>query len=80
MPDTLSLTPLVFRERFTDAEIAACWAAAPTTPAVAVVLTHFLCAERIRFDDPRLGQGLDVLVAAGILTSERKATILNVTL
>lgn len=47
----------------------------PTIAALYVLLSGWRSA--VHADDPRVQQGLDALVAAGILTTERKLSILS---
>jgi hypothetical protein len=73
----LSITPLTFGERITDAELKDCFAAAAAIPVAARILFTLLAAERVRFDDPRLEQGVDGLIALGIIAPGRRSALLS---
>lgn len=72
----LSCTPLQFVDRFTDDEQLAIVSATMSNPAVKLWYDKLLAAQEVVFADPRLSAGLDNLVAAGLITAERKAQIL----
>ena len=71
------LTSLEFRELFTDAEQVAGVSATMASPVVKLWYDKMLAAMNITLSDPRTAAGLDALVAAGLLTAERKAEIVE---
>jgi hypothetical protein len=75
-PPVLGITPLQFIDRFTDEEQLAIVSATMTNPVVKLWYDKLLAAQEVVFADPRLSVGLDGLVAAGLITAERKAEIL----
>lgn len=72
----LTETPLQFFNRFIDAEQLAIVTATMRDPVVKLWYDKLLAAQEVVFADPRLSTGLDNLVAAGLLTAERKSEIL----
>lgn len=68
-----TLTPLTVLSRLTPAEEAAFQAS--TDLAVSVVRGRFTAAQEIRTDDPRTVEGINVLVAKGIITQARVAEV-----
>lgn len=70
------LTPLEFQQRFTTAEKRAIDAAATTSDMVYEVQSAFRSAIEIDLNYSLTQQGLAILVAAGIITEERKAELL----
>lgn len=76
-PSTI-LTANAFRQRFTDAELAASWAAASrdATGAIGAGLTKGLTADQVDLTDPSLAAWMGLLVQAGAVTSDRAAQIL----
>lgn len=71
------LTSLEFLELFTDAEQVAVVSATMTSPVVKLWYDKMLAAMNITLSDPRTEAGLDALVAAGLLTAERKSEIVE---
>lgn len=67
-------TALDFFERFTEAEQLAIFES--DHAAVRLFRAKLLAAQEVRGDDPRTLAGLDLLVAQGLITAERKAAIL----
>ncbi|MCX8003357.1 MAG: hypothetical protein N2688_00115 [Burkholderiaceae bacterium] len=70
------IAPLEFLLRFTFAERAAIRAAAAVSPELADWIDRARFAREIDLDSPLTAAGLDALVAAGLLTVERKAAVL----
>ena len=75
-PVVASTTPLAFIERFTDAEQLAIVTAAMTVPQIRLWYDKLIASTQVIFADPRLNAGLDAMVAAGLITHERRAAIL----
>jgi hypothetical protein len=75
-PEPRSVTPLQFFERFTADEQIAIVTATLTDPVVKLWYDKLLAAQEVVFADPRLSAGLDGMVAAGLITAERKTEIL----
>lgn len=73
---TTAITTLQFFERFTDSEQLAIVTATMTNPTVKLWYDKLMALQEVTLADPRLSAGLDSLVAAGLITSERKAEIL----
>ena len=71
------LTSLEFLDLFTDAEQVAVVSATMTSPVVKLWYDKMLAAMNITLSDPRTEDGLDALVATGLLTAERKAEIVE---
>ena len=63
--------------RVQPAEYAGIVAAAETDPNVAALLAELRNEPFAAVDDPRLGPGLDYLVAVGLLTAERRTELLS---
>jgi hypothetical protein len=72
----LGTSPLKFIERFTEEEQLAVVSATLSNPAVKLWYDKLLAAREVVFADPRLAAGLDGLVAAGLITPERRQQIL----
>ena len=70
------IPPLEFLQRFTAAERAAIRAAATASPELADWIDQARFAREIELDAPTTAAGLDALVAAGLLTAERRAVVL----
>ncbi len=70
------IPPLEFLQRFTAAERTAIRAAAAASPDLADWIDQARFAREIELDAPTTAAGLDALVAAGLLTAERKAAVL----
>lgn len=71
-----NLTSLEFLDLFTEAEQLAIVAAASQSVQVKLWYDRMLAASFITLADQRAEAGLDALVAASLLTAERKAEIL----
>ena len=71
------ITNAAFVRRFTLTEYAGILTAAEQNPQVAGLLEELLNEPYVVQDDPRLRPGLMFLVAAGPLSSERVAELLN---
>lgn len=65
-----------FLDRFTMQELAAFEVAQRTDPILAVMLRKLSASTEVHADNAELLAGLDYVVAAGLLTAERKAAIL----
>lgn len=76
-PQPRQLTSLEFLELFTEAEQVAVVSATMTSPVVKLWYDKMLAAMNITLSDPRIEAGLDALVAASLLTAERKAEIVE---
>ena len=72
-PAPVVLTPLTVLSRLTPAEEAAFQTSADM--AVAIVRGRFTAAQEIRTDDARTVEGIQILIAKGIITMERAAAI-----
>jgi hypothetical protein len=72
------LTPLQFIDRFTEAEQLAITTAAMGNAAVNLWLMKCMGATSIDPSDPRTVAGMNALVAAGLITPQRRDEILNV--
>lgn len=71
------ITALAFRRRFTPAEKLAITAAAQSNPALRLWLDDSIAAQQVDLLDPEAVAGMGALVAAGLLSEERKAQILE---
>jgi hypothetical protein len=76
-PNPTTISSLDFFNRFTDAEHAAIWAAATSTPAIGAGLTKGLAAGRIDLTAAELKAWVDGLVSVGVLTADRETAILT---
>lgn len=76
-PQPKQLTSLEFLDLFTEAEQLATATAAMQSPQVKLLYDKMLAAMNITLSDPRTEAGLDALVAASLLTAERKAEIVE---
>ena len=76
-PSPPVVTKLAFRFRLTDAEYVAILAAAKTDVAVEAWVKTFEMVSQVNLADPRTMAGVQQLVAAELLTSERAAEILT---
>lgn len=65
-----------FLDRFTMQELAGFEVAQRTDPILAVLLRKLSAATQVHADNAELLAGLDYVVAAGLLTAERRAAIL----
>jgi hypothetical protein len=70
------IPPLEFLQRFTAAERTTIRAAAAASPELADWIDQARFAREIDLDAPTTAAGLDALVAAGLLTAERRAAVL----
>lgn len=68
--------PLEFLDLFTEAEQLSVAAAAMSSAPVKLWYDRVLAASYITLDDPRVETGLTALVAAGLLSEERKLAVL----
>jgi len=66
----------VFRDRFADAELVAVMRAAQTDDDVALYWAKATITGVINLESETVDQGLDLLVAKGLLTADRRAEIL----
>lgn len=69
------VTPLAFRQRFTNAETVAIYSAASTTVQIQVYLDTLSLARYVDLADPQTNTDLLGLVAAGLLTDARRIAI-----
>ena len=72
-----SMTPLQFIDRLTDAEQLALATAAMTQPLIKLWYDKLLAADTVNLGDARLAQGVQAMVAAGLLTSARAEQLLS---
>ena len=75
-PAPISITALEFIDRFTESEQLAIVTATMSNAQVKLWYDKLLAASSVVFADPRVSAGLDGLVAAGLISAERKAEIL----
>jgi hypothetical protein len=75
-PERRTCTPLEFIERFTDAEQLAIVTAAMTEPRLRLWYDKLMAASFVDLDDARLLAGVEALVVAGLITSQRRAEVL----
>jgi len=80
VPPALSpiLSPLQFISRFTDAEQLALAQAAMMQAPIKLWYDKLLAAEFIDLTDVRVTSGVDAMVSAGLVTSDRAAAVLKV--
>jgi len=71
------IPPLEFLLRFTAAERTAIRAAASASPELADWIDQARFAREIDLDAPTTAAGLDALVAAGLLTADRRAAMVG---
>lgn len=69
-------TPLQFLSLFTQQEQLAITSASLQSPEVRLWYDQLIASTEVVSTDPRVSQGLDALVAAGLLTQERRNVIL----
>ena len=74
---TRFLTQEAFTRRLTDVELRSIYQASKVSIDVEIWLDRFKMAKEIDLDDPYLISGINGLVVAGILTSERVQEILS---
>lgn len=75
-PDT-AVTKAAFRNRFTFSERVGIKTAEASAPMLQVLADDQAQATYIDLSDPNAAAGLDLLIAFGLLTSERKTEILT---
>ena len=75
-PYTRILTKYGFNSRFTFEELVGIQETAKTEGPIAVLQMKFEIADEMDLDDPVISEGLDGLIAYGLLTAERKAEIM----
>lgn len=73
-----TLTKLEYMDRFTDAELAAIYAAAKTSVEVEIWLGRFKLASKVNLTDERTIAGVNALETAGLIATGRAAEILAV--
>lgn len=71
------ITKLELMNRFTQEELEGIYSAAKNNVTAEIWLEKFKLAESINLSDPGTIGGFDVLVAASLLSAERKDAILN---
>jgi hypothetical protein len=76
-PEAVTLTAQQFRDRFTDAELAAMVSSADT--GVKLLVLKVQTADPFTMDNATVQAGLDYLQSKGILTAERRAVIGSLT-
>lgn len=76
-PPQTQFTSLEFLDKFTEEEQLAVVSATLANPVVKLWYDKMLAASFVDIEDPRTTSGLDALVAAGLLTSERRTVILG---
>ena len=76
-PPPTQISPLEFMARLTPAETTAISTAALGNAALLMWLVQASAAQYIDLTDPRTKEGLDALVAAGLLTADRAAAVLT---
>jgi hypothetical protein len=74
-PDPIVVDALAFRRLFTEAERRAITAAARSDDTVRMFMDDAAAAAMLQLDHPDVTQGLDYLVASGIITRARADTI-----
>lgn len=73
LAEVVTVTAQQFRDRFTDAELAAMLASADM--GVKILVLKIQTADPFPMDRPSVQQGLDYLVSKGILTEPRRAAV-----
>ena len=76
LPST-RFSSLEFLERFTEAEQLAVVSATLGSPQVKLWYDKLLAAEYVDLNDPRTEGGIDALIAAGLITADRKAALMT---
>jgi hypothetical protein len=74
---TTKMSSLQFMSLFTSAEQTAIATAAQTNASILLLMMSWSSATYIDLKDPRVKEGLDVLVTAEIITSARETAILS---
>lgn len=74
-PQYPRLTALEMLDQFTEAEQLAVVAATMTEPAIKLWYDRLIAATYVTYEDPRTEAGLQALVDAELITSQRKAEI-----
>ena len=72
-----SCTPLQFLDLFTQQEQLAVVTAAKNYPQLQLWYDRLLAAQEVLQDDVRVAEGLDALIAGGLITADRKSVILS---
>ena len=72
-----SCTPLQFLDLFTQQEQLSVVTAAKNYPQLQLWYDRLLAAQEVLQDDVRVAEGLDALIAGGLITADRKSTILS---
>lgn len=71
------MTSLAFIELFTPDEQLAITTAAMQSPELRLWYDKLVAADQVIFDDPRLLEGMGIIVAAGLITQTRHDEILS---
>lgn len=74
-PEHPQFTALEMLDQFTEAEQLAVVAATMTEPAIKLWYDRLIAATYVTYEDPRTEAGLQALVDAELITSQRKAEI-----
>lgn len=77
IPPRTKFSSLEFLERFTEAEQLAVVTATLGSPQVKLWYDKLLAAEYVDLTDPRTEQGIDALIAAGLIDPARKDELLQ---
>ena len=72
-----AMSKLDFLKRLSFQERVAIETAAETDPEVRVVKQSLLAADEIRVDDPEMVAGVELYIRKGLISEERKTTILS---
>ena len=72
-----SCTPLQFLDLFTQQEQLSVVTAAKNYPQLQLWYDRLLAAQEVLQDDVRVAEGLDALIAGGLITADRKSVILS---
>lgn len=71
------ITSAALMAKFTSDEYAAIRTASETNPEVASLIQQLTGSPNVSFEDPRLEQGLNLLISLDLITEERKAELLS---
>lgn len=74
---SMKITKLALRQRFTISELTAIYAAMNTTPIVKILMDNLMVANFVDLQRADTAGGINVLVAYGLITSERAVQILT---
>jgi uncharacterized alkaline shock family protein YloU len=74
---TMRITKLALRQRFTISELTAIYNAMNTIPIVKILMDNLMVSTFVDLSRPDTVAGLNVLVAYGLITSDRANTILT---